>query len=98
MCIIVQSQAVFKGIGMLKTFVASTFISIVFRIGLSYLFERFWGLDGMFWAPTASWIVGSTYCLTAMLVAYKKILKPLENAEFDMNSSSGEEYKESGDI
>ncbi len=98
MCIIVQSQAVFKGIGMLKTFVVSTFISIVFRIGLSYLFEHFWGLDGMFWAPTASWIVGSTYCLTAMLIAYKKILKPLENAEFVMNSSGGEEYKESDDI
>ena len=50
MCIIVQSQAVFKAIGMLKTFVLSTMLSIIFRIALSYLFEHFWGLDGVFWA------------------------------------------------
>ncbi|MDE6758098.1 MAG: MATE family efflux transporter [Clostridia bacterium] len=87
MCIIVQSQAVFKGIGMLKTFVVSTLISILFRIGLSYLFEHFWGLDGMFWAPTASWIVGSSYCLIAMLVAYRKILLPLSRIENDCDIS-----------
>lgn len=86
MCIIVQSQAVFKGIGMLKTFVVSTLISILFRIGLSYLFERFWGLQGMFWAPTASWVVGSSYCLIAMLIAYRKILLPLARTEYDSNS------------
>ncbi len=77
MCIIVQSQAVFKAVGMLKTFVFSTFISIIFRIGFSYLFEHFWGLDGMFWAPTASWIVGGSYCFICMMVAYKKFLLPL---------------------
>lgn len=86
MCIIVQSQAVFKGIGMLKTFVVSTLISIIFRIGLSYLFEHFWGLQGMFWAPTASWVVGSSYCLIAMLIAYRKILLPLARTEYDFNS------------
>lgn len=87
MCIIVQSQAVFKGIGMLKTFVVSTLISIIFRITLSYLFEHYWGLDGMFWAPTASWIVGSSYCLIAMLIAYRKILLPLSRTEYEGNSS-----------
>ena len=55
MCIIVQSQGVFKGIGLLKTFVISTFTSIVFRIAFSYLFDYKWGIDGMYWAPTASW-------------------------------------------
>ncbi|MDE6614006.1 MAG: polysaccharide biosynthesis C-terminal domain-containing protein, partial [Clostridia bacterium] len=88
MCIIVQSQAVFKGIGMLKTFVVSTLISIIFRIGLSYLFEHFWGLDGMFWAPTASWIVGSSYCLIAMLIAYRKILLPLARTEISTEIGS----------
>ncbi|MDE6189362.1 MAG: polysaccharide biosynthesis C-terminal domain-containing protein, partial [Clostridia bacterium] len=77
MCVIVQSQAVFKGIGMLKTFLVSTLTSIIFRIAFSYLFEYYWGLEGMFWAPTASWVVGGTYCLVCMLIAYRKILVPL---------------------
>ena len=84
MCIIVQSQAVFKAIGMLKTFVMSTFLSIVFRIGLSYLFEYLWGLDGMFWAPTASWVAGGTYCFVAMMIAYRKKLLPLAKSQQDM--------------
>ena len=87
MCIIVQSQAVFKAIGMLKTFVMSTFLSIVFRIGLSYLFEHIWGLDGMFWAPTASWVVGGTYCFVAMMIAYRKKLLPLAKSQQDMGST-----------
>lgn len=73
MCIIVQSQAMFKAIGMLKTFVVSTLISITFRIAFSYLFEKQWGLTGMFWAPTASWVIGATYCLICMAVAYRKV-------------------------
>lgn len=87
MCIIVQSQAVFKAIGMLKTFVASTFISIVFRIALSYLFEHFWGLEGMFWAPAASWIVGGSFCFICMMVAYKKLLLPLASTRGDSQDS-----------
>ena len=87
MCIIVQSQAVFKAIGMLKTFVASTFISIVFRIALSYLFEHFWGLEGMFWAPAASWIVGGSFCFICMTVAYKKLLLPLASKRGDSQDS-----------
>lgn len=81
MCIIVQSQAVFKAIGMLKTFVISTLSAIIFRICFSYLFEHFWGLDGMFWAPTASWIVGGGYCLIAMAIAYRYKLKPLAKSQ-----------------
>ena len=81
MCIIVQSQAVFKAIGMLKTFVFSTLISIIFRIGLSYLFEHFWGLKGMFWAPTASWVVGGSFCFICMMIAYKKTILPLAKLE-----------------
>lgn len=81
MCIIVQSQSVFKGLGMLKTFVVSTLISIIFRIGFSYLFEYYYGLDGMFWAPTASWVIGSSYCLVFMLIAYFRILRPLAAAQ-----------------
>lgn len=86
MCIIVQSQAVFKAIGMLKTFVFSTLISIIFRIGLSYLFEHFWGLKGMFWAPTASWVVGGSFCFICMMIAYKKTLLPLARLEEGNNS------------
>ena len=81
MCIIVQSQAVFKAIGMLKTFVLSTMLSIIFRIALSYLFEHFWGLDGMFWAPTGSWIIGGGFCFVCMLIAYKKRLLPLAKSQ-----------------
>lgn len=84
MCIIVQSQAVFKAIGMLKTFVLSTMISIIFRIALSYLFEYFWGLEGMFWAPTGSWVVGGTFCLTCMLAAYRKKILPLSKIQDDV--------------
>lgn len=81
MCIIVQSQAVFKAIGMLKTFVLSTMLSIIFRIALSYLFEHFWGLEGMFWAPTGSWVVGGSFCFVCMMIAYKKKLLPLAKSQ-----------------
>lgn len=77
MCIIVQSQAMFKAVGMMRTFVASTFISIAFRIGFSYLFENIWGLDGMYCAPAASWVVGGSFCLICMMITYKKRLLPL---------------------
>lgn len=81
MCLIVQSQGVFKGIGLLKTFVVSTFASIVFRIAFSYLFDYLWGIDGMYWAPTASWVIGGTYCSVCMAVAYRKKLVPLAREE-----------------
>ncbi|MDE6275205.1 MAG: MATE family efflux transporter [Clostridia bacterium] len=81
MCIIVQSQAVFKAIGMLKTFVSSTMLSIIFRISLSYLFEHIWGLEGMYWAPTGSWVVGGTFCLVCMLTAYRRRLLPLAKTD-----------------
>lgn len=96
MCLIVQSQAVFKGIGMLKTFVVSTFISIVFRISLSYLFEHYLGLQGMFWAPTASWVVGGSYCVTCMAIAYRYILKP--RAESQKLEEDAESEKVQADI
>ena len=81
MCIIVQSQGVFKGIGLLKTFVISTFTSIIFRIAFSYLFDYKWGIDGMYWAPTASWVIGGTYCFICMMIAYRKKLIPLAMQE-----------------
>lgn len=81
MCLIVQSQGVFKGIGLLKTFVISTFTSILFRIAFSYLFDRYYGIDGMYWAPTASWVIGGTYCFICMMIAYHKKLLPLARAE-----------------
>lgn len=81
MCLIVQSQGVFKGIGLLKTFVISTFTSIIFRIAFSYLFDYKWGIDGMYWAPTASWVIGGTYCFICMMIAYRKKLIPLAMQE-----------------
>lgn len=81
MCVIVQSQGVFKGIGLLKTFVISTFTSIIFRIAFSYLFDYKWGIDGMYWAPTASWVIGGAYCFICMMTAYRKKLVPLAMQE-----------------
>ena len=94
MCLIVQSQGVFKGIGLLKTFVISTFTSIVFRIAFSYLFDYKWGIDGMYWAPTASWVIGGTYCFICMMIAYRKKLLPLAVQE----SLKDEEDLKSGDL
>lgn len=84
MSIIVQSQGIFKGIGLLKTFVISTMTSIFFRISLSYLFDDIWGIDGMYWAPTASWVIGGMYCFICMMVAYHKKLKPMAKLQSEI--------------
>ena len=39
----------------------------------------------MYWAPTASWVIGGTYCFICMMIAYRKKLLPLAVKE------SGEE-------
>lgn len=75
MCVIVQSQALMKGVGMLKAFFFSTAISIAFRVGLSYLFDAFWGLEGMYWAVPASWAVGALYGITVCTYVYRKKLR-----------------------
>ena len=103
MCLIVQSQGVFKGIGLLKTFVISTFTSIIFRIGFSYLFDYYYGIDGMYWAPTASWVIGGTYCFVCMMIAYRKKLVPLAMSEMQSqepkdNSDDFYDLSENGDI
>ena len=76
MCIIVQSQSFMKGIGLLKCFFASTAISILFRIGFSYLFEHIWGLQGMYWAVPASWVIGGTYGIIVSAIGYRVRCNP----------------------
>lgn len=79
--LILQSQSLFKGIGMLKTFFLVTIMSITARVGFSYLFEHFMGLDGIYWAVPASWVVGGLTGLVATIVVFFTKLKlPDKNA------------------
>ncbi len=73
--LILQSQALFKGMGMLKTFFAVTIMSITSRVGFSYLFEHFMGLKGIYWAVPASWFVGGMTGLVATIAVFLTKLK-----------------------
>lgn len=88
MCVIVQSQALMKGVGMLKAFFFSTAISIAFRIGLSYLFDALWGLEGMYWAVPVSWAVGSLYGLILCAFILRKKLNGSTLADVALTSDS----------
>ncbi len=81
MCVIVQSQAYMKGVGLLKSFFGSTATAIAFRIGLSYLFEHFWGLRGMYWAVPASWLVGALYGMTVVALSWRRRCAPRVDAD-----------------
>ncbi|MGN0771111.1 MAG: MATE family efflux transporter [Christensenellales bacterium] len=70
--LIFQSQALFKGIGMLKTFFSITVMSITCRVGFSFLFEHFMGLDGLYLAIPSSWFMGGMFGLIAVAIVMKK--------------------------
>ena len=48
----------------------------------------------MYWAPTASWVIGGTYCFICMMIAYRKKLLPLAMQE----SLKSEEDLKFGDL
>ena len=70
--LIFQSQALFKGIGMLKTFFSVTLVSITCRVGFSFLFEHLMGLDGLYLAIPSSWFMGGMFGLIAVTIVMKK--------------------------
>ncbi|MGN0789338.1 MAG: hypothetical protein ACI4MY_05310, partial [Christensenellales bacterium] len=70
--LIFHSQALFKGIGMLKTFFSVTLVSITCRVGFSFLFEHLMGLDGLYLAIPSSWFMGGMFGLIAVTIVMKK--------------------------
>ena len=70
--LIFQSQALFKGVGMLKTFFSVTLVSITCRVGFSFLFEHLMGLDGLYLAIPSSWFMGGTFGLITVTIVMKK--------------------------
>ncbi|MEG1394235.1 MAG: MATE family efflux transporter [Clostridia bacterium] len=77
--LIVQSQALFKGTGRLAAFFGSTLMSISCRVIFSYLFDYLWGMEGMFWAVTCSWIAGGMYGIIMSVVFVVKKFKLAPN-------------------
>ena len=68
MGIILLSQAFFKGVGMMKCFFLTTVSSIAGRVAFSYLFDHFWGIEGMYWAVPASWVLAG--CVGIIFIVY----------------------------
>lgn len=68
--IILLAQAFFKGVGMMKCFFMTTVSSILGRVAFSYLFDHFWGLEGMYWAVPASWVLAGVVGIIFMIYTY----------------------------
>lgn len=95
--IILLAQAFFKGVGMMKCFFMTTVSSILGRVAFSYLFDHFWGLEGMYWAVPASWVLAGVVGIIFMIYTYFHRIRrmpvnpflpaPCYNAELLMRNS-----------
>ena len=75
--IILLSQAFFKGVGMMKCFFLTTVSSIAGRVAFSYLFDSFWGIEGMYWAVPASWVLASAVGIVFIIYTYFRRIRKM---------------------
>lgn len=80
MGIILLCQSLFKGVAKMKFFFMTTVSSILGRVAFSYLFEHFYGIEGIYWAVPASWLLaGSAACVFTVLTFVFRINKMPQN-------------------
>ena len=84
--IILLSQAFFKGVGMMKCFFMTTVSSIAGRVAFSYLFDRFWGLEGMYWAVPASWVLAGCVGIIFIIYTYARRISKMPASPFKPQS------------
>ena len=76
MGVILLFQALFKGVAKMKFFFMTTVSSILGRVAFSYIFEHFFGLEGLYWAVPASWLLaGGAACVFAVFTFAFRINK-----------------------
>ena len=80
--LIFQNQALFRGVGWLKSFFIQTFSTISLRVIFAYTLNGVLGRDSVFWAVPLSWVFGGTLSLCLGLYIYfNDILKHKKEIE-----------------
>ena len=80
---ILIAQSLFKGVGKIGFLLTTTISSIIFRVALSYIFDRFWGIKGMYWAVPASWLVAGTVGAILTVVTYRRHIRAMPQLTSD---------------
>ncbi len=90
--VILISQSLFKGVGKMGFFLTTTISSIVFRVALSYLFDYFWGLKGMYWAVPVSWFIAGAVGVVLTAFTYRRRIRLMQCVSSDtVDSKSSQE-------
>ena len=63
LCIKIPCDGVLKGSKDMRSFMIATFADLIVRVGLTYILEPFYGMDGIFISWPIGWLVGMSLSL-----------------------------------
>lgn len=76
----ITTDGFLRGAGAMKLFMITTFVDLIARVVFAYIFDHFFGLDGVWWSWGVGWVLGM---IVGLYMYYKQMWRKYLNLIVD---------------